>query len=534
MALGYFPKLYPDELLCSAVARYRVHTMASAIRQVNRELYNNHDRYTSVALPHNLNLLHEQIGQFVGMSASELARRATLFPYYAAFQSENARKRMLDSMLQTNHQYKTTLGWNPYIKRIKVCPDCFVEDIERFGEAYWHRTHQLDCVHFCDVHIRPLVEAMTRYGGCTPLGPLLASTSTRTYLPYLSESSKQRLIEVARLAREYLDESTRADNTPLPHIRLNGFRELYSIVGGRLNVKKIRKDFISYFGEQCIDILELQIDTENQDADWLDKIFGTRQKLLPSKRIAFEIFSKNYVLPRAKHMRSKGYIHDVLTRRAWRCQNPAAEHFGKRVITNVYPSNCFQKNDSLIFKCSCGYVFRVRSSRWDHHSEPLIEKVCEYGPAFLEQVRKLYGEGIGVCAIGRKLNAHKDTISRLLRSDYKIFNGETHPGVYEAIAVSKRIRKAKKLALRAVHPDYGARDKELTQEILETASFILAQIPPVQITIRRLLEVSKIEIDALVANPYFPRTLSAILTAADSYQAFSKRQRQQVQEKNSS
>ncbi len=133
-----------------------------------------------------------------------------------------------------------------------------------------------------------------------------------------------------------------------------------------------------------------------------------------------------------------------------------------------------------------------------------------------------------------ELNAHKDTISRLLRSDYKIFNGETHPGVYEAIAVSKRIRKAKKLALRAVHPDYGARDKELTQEILETASFILAQIPPVQITIRRLLEVSKIEIDALVANPYFPRTLSAILTAAESYQAFSKRQRQQVQEKNSS
>lgn len=527
MALGYFPKLYPDELLCSAVARYRVHTMASVLSQVNRELYNNQDRYTSVALPHNLKLLHEQIGQFVGMSPRELAHRATLFPYYAAFRDENARNRLLERMLEPNPQYKFKASSNLQLKRIKICPDCFAEDMERYGEAYWHRTHQLDCVHFCTAHIRPLVEAMTRHGGGTPLEPLLPSTSTRKYLPYLSETSKQRLIEMAQLAKEYLDERTFADDTLLSKIRFNEFRKLYSIVGGRLDIKKLRRDFISFFGEQSIEILELQINVEHQDADWLEKIFGSRQKLIPNKRIAFEIFSKSYVLPRAKYMRSKGYIHDGLTHHLWRCQNPAAEHFGKNVIKNVYVSNQFKKNDSIIFKCSCGYVFQVKSSKWNRRDEPHINKVCEYGPVFIEQVRKLYQEGIGVCAIARKFNAHKDTISRLLRSDYKIYNGETHPDVYEAVAVSKRIRKARKLALRAVNPDHEAEDKELAREIWATASLISTQYPPVQITIRRLLEFSKIEIDALVAHPHFPRTLSAILNAVEPYTTFSKRQRQQ-------
>lgn len=532
MAIAYFPKLYPDELLCSAVARYRVHTMASFIRQINRELYNNQDRYTSIALPHNLKLLHEQIGQFVGMSARELARGATLFPYYAAFRDENARNRMLESMLETNHRYKITAGSNLQLKRIKICPDCVAEDMKRFGEAYWHRTHQLDCVHFCPAHIRPLVEAMTRYGRCTPLGPLLPSTSTRAYLPYLSETSKQRLIEMSQLAKEYLEERIFPNDTLLSKIRLNEFRKLYSIVGGRLNIKKIRGDFISFFGEQAIEILELQIDVEHQTADWLDKIFGSHQKLLPNKRIAFEIFSKSYVLPRAKYMRSKGYINDGLKHRVWRCQNPAAEHFGQKVITNVYASNCFNENDSIIFKCSCGYVFRVQSSKWDRRGEPRIHKVCEYGSVFIEQVRKLYQEGIGVCAIARKFNAHKDTISSLLRSDYKILNGETHPDVYEAIAVAKRIRKARKLALRAVSSDYETQDKKLAREIWVAASFISTQYPSVQITIRRLLEVSKIEIDALVAHPHFPRTLSAILNAVEPYTTFSKRQRQQALQNN--
>lgn len=527
MALGYFPKLYPDELLCSAVARYRVHTMASAIRQVNRELYNNQDRYTSVALPHNLKLLHEQIGQFVGMSARELAHRTTLFPYYAAFRDENARNRMLESMLETNCLSKIKTSSNLQLKRIKICPDCFAEDMERFGEAYWHRTHQLDCVHFCTAHIRPLVEAMTRYGGCTPLGPLLPSTSTREYLPYLSETSKQRLIEMSQLAKEYLDERVFANDTLLSKIRFNEFHKLYSIVGGRLDIKKLRRDFINFFGEQSIEILELQIDVEHQATDWLEKIFGSRQKLIPSKRIAFEIFSKTYVFPRAKYMRSRGYIHDGLTHRLWRCQNPAAEHFGKKVITNVYLSNCFKENDSIIFKCSCGYVFQVQSSKWNRRDEPHINSVCEYGSVFIEYVRELYKEGIGVCAIARKLDAHKDTISRMLRSDYKILNGETHPDVYEAVAVAKRIRKARKLALRAANPDYETEDKKLAREIWATATFISTQCPPVQITIRRLLEVSKIEIDALVANPHFPRTLSAILNAVEPYTTFSKRQRQQ-------
>jgi hypothetical protein len=527
MTIAYFPKLYPDELLCSAVARYRVHTMATANAQVSRELYINHNRHTSIALPHNINLIHEKIGQFIGISALELAHCSTLFPYYFAFQSKKVRERMLDVMLHDQRRAIINSGWNPRVKRVKICPDCMQADIANYGEPYWHRTHQLDCIHFCGKHVCPLLQADTPLGQGRSLEPLTASTPTITYLPYLSELSKQRLFEMGHLAESYLRRTKFTKKLPTVNVTPRGFQEIYSMVGGKLDMTRVRRDFVDYFGQQCLDLLEIPVDIDDAQS-WLKLSFIRFNTYIPIKCIAFEIFHKNYVLARAKHGRSLGYVQSTLSNRAWRCQNPAAEHFGQQVMTDVHISPGFNTNKSITFKCSCGYVFHVKSSDWDRRTEPVPKRIHEYGNLFIELVRTLHKDGTSMGAISRKFNVNRDTIRRMLNPEYKTIKYKVCPEILNSVSIAGRLRKARRIALTGPSPEHDARDRDLAEHIYQTSRVLFEQRPPVQVSTRNVLMACAIPVETLIDEPYYPRALSALNQVRETAPDFYLRRRDLV------
>ena len=47
-------------------------------------------------------------------------------------------------------------GFKYFYKNFHVCPECLKEDVEKHGEAYIHRSHQLTGVQFCHKHLCPL------------------------------------------------------------------------------------------------------------------------------------------------------------------------------------------------------------------------------------------------------------------------------------------------------------------------------------------------------------------------------------------
>lgn len=531
MSIAYFPKLYPDELLCSAVARYRVRTMATANTQVARELYNSGNLSTSVALPHNLSLIHQQIGRFIGMSVIELAHRATLFPYYAAFQRKKDREHLLNAMLQDQRRGIINSGWNPAIKRLKICPNCMQEDLALHGEAYWHRIHQLDCVHYCEVHVSPLLEATVPHGVGRTLEALTMMTPTKSYLPHLAEHSRQRLFEMAHLAQAYLNRITfskkNVPSTTIPR----GFREVYSLTGKNLDMSRIRQDFVRHFGEQCLELLGIQVIEDAQN--WLNLTF-MRQTTIPIKRIAFEIFSTNYVVQRAKSVRSQGHIRNRLVSGVWRCPNPAADHFGQKVISDVRLSKNFETNDSINFRCSCGFVFHIKSSTWDRRADPVPKRIHQYGNLFIASVRTLYKDGESINAISRRINVDQDTIKRMLSPGYRTKNRKPTPEIIEAVSIAGRLRKARRIALKTSKPEYTMLDRELAQRIYQTANLLLKQTPPIQISTKRLLEMSQISLQTLVDNPYYPEALSALKDAYEPAPAFYLRRRAHASDQQSS
>ena len=92
-----------------------------------------------------------------------------MFPYYARFLPIERRQKAFGQLMNMSKSFNDTL----YIRRnktqhrpwLRYCPLCAESDRKQYGEAYWHRLHQLDHIDICPIH------------GCHLLNSTVSSTS---------------------------------------------------------------------------------------------------------------------------------------------------------------------------------------------------------------------------------------------------------------------------------------------------------------------------------------------------------------------
>ena len=150
------PRPYPDELLYSVIARTAYHYGYWSPTQLLLPLFGSREVIAVPDLPSNLAALAERTFDAWGLTAEELAARHTLLGYYTYFQGLGLRQAILASMCERGGFNQVRLGicagsaLNP--KRFRLCLQCHHEDRVQYGEAYWHRSHQLPGVLVCDRH----------------------------------------------------------------------------------------------------------------------------------------------------------------------------------------------------------------------------------------------------------------------------------------------------------------------------------------------------------------------------------------------
>jgi len=152
--VAFFPTLYPDELLYSGFARYQIRKGNVGCTIVQRELFG-HTPAASVDLPSGLDSLMEGIPADSGYTAEHFILNHTLFPYYAAFLPPERSSKVMTLMKsdKTRGLHSVANVYScPQPDFIRYCPECFLEDSKFYGEAYWHRSHQLPGVYICPEH----------------------------------------------------------------------------------------------------------------------------------------------------------------------------------------------------------------------------------------------------------------------------------------------------------------------------------------------------------------------------------------------
>lgn len=159
--LDFCPQPYPDETLFSLVSRYHRLTGFRDYRDTLELLFG-----TPVALPHCTFPRHLQAISSVLFSEKGISfviDNLTIFPYFRPFlPAWQAEKAMSYLVGQQTGAIKTLLGMVASQVGAKTlfrfCPACLDVDRLQYGQAYWHRAHQLPGVWLCPSHHLPLFE----------------------------------------------------------------------------------------------------------------------------------------------------------------------------------------------------------------------------------------------------------------------------------------------------------------------------------------------------------------------------------------
>ena len=156
--LSFFPEMYPDELLYSVFARYHKFSGNQSVKLSYSDLSGGKYDFSSnpVVLPRNLINLTTQIQRF-GISFNDLLYDRTFFPYLTFFASDQQMKIVetwaySSSLIRSCLCNRTNDCLSTYIGPLKYCPICLEEEYSAYGEAYWHRHHQIPCVLVCTKH----------------------------------------------------------------------------------------------------------------------------------------------------------------------------------------------------------------------------------------------------------------------------------------------------------------------------------------------------------------------------------------------
>lgn len=148
----YFPRLYPDELLYSGIARCRVHLGIGNHKTLLHMLFGDSKVAAITDLPTHLTALATS----TGLDAEGLIEQHTLFPIYAHFIPPLRRDQLFKAMLASNQSTIGLAGASTSLIKwpawLRYCPVCFEEMAARYGEPYWRRCWQIQGIDACPEH----------------------------------------------------------------------------------------------------------------------------------------------------------------------------------------------------------------------------------------------------------------------------------------------------------------------------------------------------------------------------------------------
>ena len=161
--LGSFPTPYPDELLYSLVARYHIRSGNKSFRQTHEELFETVDlQPDKIVLPNNLNFLVSQFPQGSQLTVESLIKKNTLYSFFRSFLTPieiYSFKDLLRSKSSTSISHAAKISDKERNRVLKFCPKCRTEEEKKYGEAYWHRQHQIPGMLVCLKHEIPLSDS---------------------------------------------------------------------------------------------------------------------------------------------------------------------------------------------------------------------------------------------------------------------------------------------------------------------------------------------------------------------------------------
>ncbi len=251
--LNFFPTPLEGELWYSVLCRYHVRSGNQSSAATYKELFPETPN-SNVSSPFPNNAVYKVVSQLPSnWDCREIIKQHTLFPYYMRMYPVERKEKALEELCKGEWQTKAPasaikkIGWT-----LRYCPLCVKEDIEKYGEPYWHTVHQIPLATMCCKHHCKLYP-MIRDGSLRKrLCPLSMQSLSEEILPaeFPWEKSLSQILS-DHLTKPYQISPTPGHNNLVQGLINKGYglKRRYSIV---LNDKRIYQDMCKLYGEGLI------------------------------------------------------------------------------------------------------------------------------------------------------------------------------------------------------------------------------------------------------------------------------------------
>jgi hypothetical protein len=414
--ISFLPRLYPDESLYSVFSRYHIYRGNLSFKETIEDLFGLRNKRAAFDLPSGLESIINNLSG-TRLTVEYLINNHTLFPYYSPFLPKQKAKLIKEQMASfKGNTIHTSAGLNASSvhnnRHFKHCRICVSEDLEKFGETYWHRVHQVPGVFICPMHNVPLlihkrlIYAYNQHEYVAPSQNVLDEMVEVSY----SDNIASRLYEYSKEVEWLL-------NANVPSFELNCYRDRYiaalqekgiASVTKRVNQKEWFQLFKSTFSNDLLGLLDSSID--DNKPSWLSMIVQKHRKVFHPIRhiLVIKVLYQNL-----ENFFNSQDEYLPFGKGPWVCLNPAASHYRKKVVRDLKITKCYDTKLPVgTFSCSCGFIYSRRGP--DRSTEDMyrVGRIKRFGPVWEEKLKSLLKEEKSLNRIALRLNADPQTIKR--------------------------------------------------------------------------------------------------------------------------
>jgi hypothetical protein len=387
MVIACFPDLFPDETWQSACSRFVRRMRYPIVTTYLRKLQDSDNRFISPDFPSKIDHVTTRITS--GVTSRDVIHNHTLYPLHAPFLTVKQRQLLISAMCGGGNPIRL-LGLVNFAaqqpRHLRFCPKCMESDSSLYGEAYWHRVHQVGFSRFCPHHNCSLVESTIAFR------PYVFETGLPICDQALGKDLGNKIIVDEtnspiwqKLARDvyWLLESNNQYTDPsenrIRYIKLLKDQSL-ATKSGRVKIPALLEAFHGYYYGFPLDLIGCKVIDPRQN--WiLDTIRNGSQSPIHNLLLMqfLGVTLEKFFLIDSSQPFGNG---------PWVCLNPTISHFNQLTIHNVQLSATRDGRPIGVFACACGYTYKV-VPRKDKSLTDLF-RVVKYGAAWCDVFTKAW------------------------------------------------------------------------------------------------------------------------------------------------
>lgn len=455
-----FPEILPDELLYSAIARYRDMMDFPNEHTVLRTLFGRKAGIAVVGLPGRLEALVQNFPPGHGYTVDQLIQHHTTLPYYLRYVAPQQARTAMQRLRQAGSSgiaellgIRASTVDQPAV--LRLCRQCADADAREYGAPYWRRTHQMPGVLLCPQHQTPLHDSPIRrsQGRGRHTFRSLAAWSRDASQPILPRGNLATLIRLAT------DTAWLLENEPslyhLATLRACYWSHLERLGWLRserqIRISDLRAAFVAHYSASFLDQIGCGLQTRTGEDDWLARLLRKpRAAHHPLRHLLVTHFlglSVNEFFEDAEAHLTR--VNEKATRTL--CPNPACSRQQRG------RSTCRPASPGVLQCSACGFTYKPATGPQSRR------RVIVYGSAWEAELRRLVTTtDVSLRQIARLLDADPKTIQREAEGLGVWREGWTHPPVTasrhnptQRACASTALHRATWLRLRREYPHEG-------------------------------------------------------------------------------